>query len=232
MNERAFSDILAADTRGAEIEEFLERRTEPLAILFVDLCGSSALKQRPQRQWLPIVCRFLYEITQQIVRQEGRVVKYIGDEVMAVFEEQTGRPAALRAMAAIQQSDAYIRSLGSEYVAKFAADFGDATRVDIGDGPWDVLGMVVDRCARIAKVPTAGTAVASQSFVAQLAKNRSWRSLGTVRFRGISAPTEVFQLSGMGPDLAIVPRAFETDPADLVRELEECRTELTAARKR
>jgi class 3 adenylate cyclase len=122
MNERAFSDILAADTRGAEIEAFLERRTEPLAILFVDLCGSSALKQRPQRQWLPIVCRFLYEITQQIVRQEGRVVKYIGDEVMAVFEEQTGRPAALRAMAAIQQSDAYIRSLGSEYVAKFAAD--------------------------------------------------------------------------------------------------------------
>ena len=168
--------------------------TNPAIVMFVDLCGSTQLKTIPQATWLPIVCQFLLETTRVITKEGGRVVKYIGDEVMAVFSDHDGLGVA-RAETCIRALDTSLRSLGDQFVAKYVMDAGNVAEVSFP--PDDVLGTTVDRCARIAKIAQPGVALASAEVRNRAPNRGSWISVGAYSFKGIPVPVKVFMLSGL-----------------------------------
>lgn len=157
--------VAAAAMVDSELEKLRSR--VKLAVMFVDLVGSTEYKAKNPREeiWLPRLAKFLLGVT-RIVEAEGRVVKYIGDEVMAVFD---GDGAVLATEHAAEKILQFCDKLPNEKLqVKIEVDFGEvslldfsaprgrsrgAKRVGISADP---NGLVVDRCARIASKGVAG----------------------------------------------------------------------------
>jgi class 3 adenylate cyclase len=243
MMPRSPKEIVEFGETVTSITQQLES-TAPAVVMFVDLCGSTNLKARPQFEWLPIVCRFLLEVTRVVTREGGQVTKYIGDEVMAVFKDNDGLASA-RAETCVMALDAIIRALGAPYAAKYVLDAGDV--VEVTFPPYDVLGTAIDRCARIGKIAQPGVALASDSFRAKTPHKDAWVAVGSYRFKGLPSPVAVFRLSAlqapwstpdadlavMSPDeLIVMINQLQDKLVQQDHELASCRTELRRFRER
>lgn len=243
MMPRSPSKIIEFGDKVASIRQQLES-TAPTIVMFVDLCGSTSLKVRPQSEWLPIVCRFLLEVTRIATREGGVVVKYIGDEVMVVFKDYDGLAAA-RAETCVMALDGAMRSLGPPYVAKFVLDAGDV--VEVTFPPYDVLGTAIDRCARIGKIAQAGVALASEAFRTRTPHKDAWLPVGSYNFKGLPAPVSIFRLSTLSDswsppdaDLAAMSQdeliktigKLRSRIGEHINEIDACRDELRRLRQR
>lgn len=230
---RSLSSLLQAAQDLETAKRLLEERTSPLAVAFVDLCGSTELKQRDQKEWLPIVGRFLVAVARQVEAQQGKVVKFIGDEVFAVFPHPTGSLACGRAEAFVQECESALQDLGSEYVAKYALDFGRAATFETDNAPTDYLGDCVDRCARISKLTEPHSVLATSQFVAESRHSGSWKSVGIFNFKGIPIPTEVLQWPVFGQAVQVVDSDLQMRSSkELAREILALRKEILELRRR
>src|SRR5260370_29413282 len=73
-----------------EIEAKLKESRRFTAIVFVDLCGSTELKENETDQvWLGFIYRFIEMVNQQIRTAGGMLVKRTGDGLIAVFDTVT-----------------------------------------------------------------------------------------------------------------------------------------------
>jgi adenylate cyclase len=179
--ERNLDFILSSAQALAKLREELRQTTTGLGILFIDLVGSTDLKHRStQEDWLPVVARFLIAASRTINEQGGTVVKYIGDEVMAVFPESNVGLTSLRMESCLWNLEEQLNRDEPRSYAKYAFDYGEAAEISFEGFPRDYLGSAVDRCARIAKFAKKGTALASNSYVTQSKNPRSWRRIGQV----------------------------------------------------
>jgi class 3 adenylate cyclase len=228
--------------RNATPEEVLEyarsvqdamealRRTVSCVIMFVDLVDSTGFKDKNPSEdiWLPRLAAFLAGVS-RIVNASGRVVKYIGDEVMAVFE---GPDAALTAEHVAEQVIAFCLNSGAmRFEAKIAIDAGAVTMLDFPDASnpdmqivGDPQGIVVDRCARIAKRALPNTILASAAVVQQSKSKTRWRSAGMLKPRGIAHAVRVHQLRFA---------ETETPRVSIINEIsiDECKKQLAETRR-
>lgn len=236
---RSFKDIIGADDAIQQLRTYLQQHSGPHAILFVDLCDSTKLKvEHPQEEWLPIVCRFLLTASVAVEREDGRVVKYIGDEVFAVFPDQGSGLAAARAEMCAIGCESELAKLGSPYTAKYALDYGDGASVEFPGAPSDVLGTCIDRCARISQVAKKHALVASEAFVEESKHRTSWRRIGRFPFKGLPREVNVFQLENHGENILVADAKLYAQSADdlvkrvetLSSEVDECRKELRRLR--
>lgn len=115
-------------------QRFFESKKQSKIIMFVDMVGSTAYKcDHSMFDGLRKVMRHNNVITDIVVNSGGRVVKYIGDEVMAHFEHEKGEDA-INAAIKIQEEFNKINSQekreGSEKIE---------SQIGIGYGKDDVL---------------------------------------------------------------------------------------------
>jgi len=179
-----------------------------------------------------------------VTREGGQVVKYIGDEVMAVFKDHDGLASA-RAETCVMALDAILRVLGTPYAAKYVLDAGDV--VEVTFPPYDVLGTAIDRCARIGKIAQPGVALASDSFRAKTPHKDGWLTVGSYNFKGLPSPVTVFRLVALqaawktpDADLSVMSqdeliatiRELQDKLTRQEQEIESCRTELRRFRER
>jgi class 3 adenylate cyclase len=133
-----------------------------LAVLFADVSGSTSLYERlGDRGALAAVESVLGLLKRAVVVQQGRVVKTIGDEVMAVFESAD---AALQAAVDMQHQVLQRPAVG---------DVRLGIRVGFHAGPvleegGDVFGDAVNTAARLADLANAGQIITTGSTVAAL----------------------------------------------------------------
>ena len=226
--KRSIEDIVKAADRLSGLKSYLKHRTAPFAVVFIDLAGSTKLKAAvPQEEWLPIICRFLLCVSECVEENRGTVIKYIGDEVLAVYSDQDAKIATSRCEQCIRECDKKLRVLGHKYQAKFAADFGSAASVDFPNAAGDVLGTCVDRCARISKIAAPGTVVASKQFVAESVNKSNWKRIGHFPLKGFREPQHVFQLADFGNPIKIAdPILYMASNEDLVAEVLKLRIDL------
>ena len=238
---RTLDGLVRADDVLRDLKSFLAEKTRPLGIMFVDLCDSTELKERlPQTDWLPVVARFLKTVTKIVQDAGGTVVKYIGDEVMAVFPDDVGHLLAAKMETCVRECSTRLAELGPEYTAKYALDYGEATWVDLAPNvPRDVLGTPVDRCARIKKFLLPDTAVSSDAFVSVSPNSANWRKLGKVQLKGIRDSIVVHQLSALGASIPVLDKDATTSAedlkarvGDLQRMLDNCRGVLKVLRSK
>lgn len=109
------------------------RRT--VTLLFSDLKGSTALGERLDSEALHEVKeRYFNAMAAQITRHGGKIEKYIGDAIMAVF----GIPVAheddaLRAVRAAAGMQAELRRVNEDLQARYGVTLGNRTGINTGE---------------------------------------------------------------------------------------------------
>lgn len=172
------------------------------AILFMDVVGSTQFKttyRESPETWILRVRQFSLVLADAVERFHGRVVKFIGDEVMGVFENILDAQNLISRIDELQ--DNLSIATGHPTQLKIAADFGPVyfLKFDGHDEP-DPQGTPVDRCARIGKYTPPGHVLASQAFAEKTGKLH-WLRLGTVDLKGLGQQT-IYQLGATTADIS------------------------------
>ena len=141
----------------------MEKAPRNLAVLFADISGSAKLYETlGDTEALATVERCLAIIQQACVDGGGRVIKTIGDEVMAVF------PAADAAARAATDMQARICAQRTSRGAPLAIHVGFNFGPVLEEGN-DVFGDTVTVAARLSNLARSGQVFTSASTVAELA---------------------------------------------------------------
>jgi class 3 adenylate cyclase len=141
-------------------------------IMFVDLCGSTAYKQKnTEFNWVLRQILFLQRAARLAEKRDGIVVKTIGDEIMVIF------PASIvpgDILECAKEIALYFENLeifrGSEKIeAKISIDFGPTINGSIVNTvPYDPIGTPVDRCARLNSITNNKEITFSEEFMSTL----------------------------------------------------------------
>ena len=172
-----------------------------LTFLFTDLRDGTRLWEDRTEEMRGVVARHDELCTSVIEAQGGRVVKLLGDGVMAVFEDA---PAALDAAASIQTQVG-----NGEWPVPVALRMGLNTGFAEPDSG-DYHGPAVNRAPRVASAAHPGQVLLTASTAA-LADGSALRELGEYELRGLGV-TRLWQLLGDGladhfPRLTVARRA-------------------------
>ncbi len=136
--------------------------SRPVAILFADVSGSTTLYERlGDRQALRAVEQVLDLLRRAVATYHGRVVKTIGDEVMAVFADADG---ALQAAGDMQTRVSALPTFADARLAiRVGFHFGPALEEN-----GDYFGDAVNTAARMAGLAKSGQIITTAATVACL----------------------------------------------------------------
>ena len=162
-------------------------------VVFIDLVNSTQFKilnsSEPEK-WILRLNTFCDIVGKSIKDSKGRVVKYIGDEVMGVFNSGNKKRDISNAISLIQKikkiEDHLKRKTGVSTRIKIALDFGKVYLIEYdGHNELDPQGTPIDRCARIGKYCEAGTVLSSHEFVSESTNSDKWFKVGDVDMKGL-----------------------------------------------
>lgn len=189
-----------AQAAAASDEVRLGGELRRVAVLFVDLVGSTALaSQLRPTEVVALLNRFFAVVVETVEEHEGWINKFEGDAALAVF----GAPAALTDPAGCALAAA--RSLASRLAAELpdmdvgiGVSAGDAVAGNVGDVrrfEYTVIGDPVNEAARLTElaktVPGRVLAAASAVDLAAPAEKARWKLGDETVLRGRSATTRL-----------------------------------------
>jgi class 3 adenylate cyclase len=161
-----------------------------LCVLFADVCGSTRLYEKlGDSEALHAVDRCITRMERATAIYEGRVVKTIGDEVMAIFPSAD---AAFQAACEMQQRiDALPPVSGLKLTIRVGFHYGSAL-----EGNNDVFGDTVNVAARMVGLAKGGQITTTGETVEQLSAllRQATRELDTLAVKGKSEGVQVFEI--------------------------------------
>jgi adenylate cyclase len=159
-----------------------------LAVLFLDTRDFTAIAEaRLPYDVVFILNRLFAEVGEAIARRGGRIDKYLGDGLMAIFGTEAGEAAGCRqALGAARDIDIALDGLNAEIVG----EIGRPLRIGIGI---DVGPLVIGHIghADTAMVTVVGTTVNAASRLEALTKEKGCQLI---------AAADVFRLAGLPAD--------------------------------
>ena len=198
-----FGRHVGEDVARAAIEGGVELggETRDVAVLFVDLVGSTTIAaRRPPEEVVALLNRFFAVVVEVVEQHGGSVNKFEGDAALAVF----GAPVpmddpwscALRAARALCER---LRSELPEMDAGIGVSGGEAVAGNVGAAhrfEYTVIGDPVNEAARLTEVAKSldGHAAASGSLVDRAApdERERWSCEMETELRGRDTPTSVW----------------------------------------
>jgi TolB-like protein/class 3 adenylate cyclase len=194
-------------------EERVQRRLA--AILFVDAVASSRLMEKDEASALSALKHALSKVIEpQIAHRHGRVLKYMGDGVLAMFDSVVD---AVDAAVAIQRDlSAGARTDESALRYRIGINLGDV--VVQGD---DILGDAVGLAARLQSLAEPGGIAVSQAVQSHVRGKVAavFVPIGEQRLKNIAEPIRVFRvdldaaLGSTAPSLPEPARVRELKPS-------------------
>ena len=182
-------------------EERVQRRLA--AILFADAVGSSVLLERNEAAALAALKRALSEVIEpQIARRRGRIVKFMGDGALAVFDSAVD---AVDAAIAIQtEMSAGTQPDGNELRFRIGINVGDV--IVEGD---DIYGDAVGLAARMQALAEPGGIAVSHAVHNHVRGKVSaaFVSIGEQRLKNLIEPVQVFRV-----DPEALPKPSSAEP--------------------
>lgn len=147
-------------------------------------------------------------LTEAIHANEGQVLKFMGDGILAIFRDDDRPRACSRALDAANQATTDVRALNDGRRASglarteftLALHFGDLLFGNFGGGTrldFTVLGPAVNEASRIAQLCRSldQRVIVSSAFAAGSGKRRAELvSLGRYALKGVTQPQELFTL--------------------------------------
>jgi DNA-binding response OmpR family regulator len=169
--------VRAAEQAAAEKDVYKVRADERVvAVLFSDICGFTSMSCTLEPRQVVELLNGMFDVLCPLIKNEaGDIDKFIGDAIMAIFEELPGAdPAPLRAVrsglamqAALAQWDL---ETGNSLQVRIGINMGPVVRGDIGSKhvrrDYTVIGDVVNRAQRFeANAPRGGVLVGEQTYL-------------------------------------------------------------------
>ncbi|NOU00973.1 MAG: adenylate/guanylate cyclase domain-containing protein [Gallionella sp.] len=175
----------------------MPKHVEKLAVLFADICGSTALYEKLgddlARQ---MIASCLKTIGDKVPLYEGKITKTLGDEVMAIFpcaEDAFHAACAMQAAAkAVQPAN------GSPMHIRIGFNYGEVIKESN-----DVFGNAVNIAARVASITRAGQIMTTQEVLNVLPASLQSRMRLIMRaeFKGKREHQDVYQVSWEQEDI-------------------------------
>jgi DNA-binding response OmpR family regulator len=168
--------VRAAEEAAASHDVYRVRAEErEVAVLFTDICGFTSISSELEPRQVVELLNGLFDVLCPLIKAEaGDIDKFIGDAIMAVFEDlPDGDPAPLRAVrAALAMQDALAgRTLesGRALKVRIGINQGPVVRGDIGSRhvrrDYTVVGDVVNRAQRFeSSAPHGGVLVGERTY--------------------------------------------------------------------
>ena len=164
--------------------------SRPVAILFADVSGSTTLYERlGDRQALKAVEQVLDLVRRSVSTYHGRVVKTIGDEVMAVFRDAD---SALQAASDMQTRVAALPTFADARLAiRVGFHFSPAIEEN-----GDYFGDAVNTAARMAGLAKGGQIITTAATVAALSPllREGTREVAALSVKGKQAEVQVCEV--------------------------------------
>lgn len=208
-------------TAEKNIREGFKEKT----IVFIDVVGSTEFKTRyPDNPeiWILRVKQFSDILAAAITRCNGNVIKYIGDELMASFENINDAKNLVARVTEIEES--LKKGTGFETRIKVAVDYGLVYELEFENHTvLDPQGSIVDRCARISKYATAGEVLSSASFV-EKTPQLNWKKVGVAELKGLGKQV-IYQLEKVTISIEEIIEIKKQDFEILNEDLQDIRTE-------
>lgn len=180
---------------------FSDRQTNKAAVLFADICGSTALYEKLGNEAaLNIITHTLNILTQQVVAHKGTLIKTIGDEIMCSFPNVT---LATQAACAMHHAVEAQRPGGEEPIyVRIGFHYGEVIRKGS-----DLFGDTVNVAARVASITRARQTLTTQAVIDALPSEflDKVRPIMRAAFRGKQDSFGVFQIL-WEPDNSLLAR--------------------------
>ncbi|MEM9009680.1 MAG: DUF427 domain-containing protein [Pseudomonadota bacterium] len=179
------------------------------AILYADLRGSTRLAESlPRDAYLALLNGFFDAVAEAVAAEEGEVLKFIGDAVLAVFAvEEDGAAAACRraarAAAAIPDAVRALALEGGPANCAIGVSFGQVTYGNVGARDrldFTVIGHAANLAARLSDL---GKALDQPVLMTKEVANATEEAeaLGPQRLHNVRTPVEVFASVPQSPAL-------------------------------
>jgi len=188
--EKITSKVKEIKSEQDAATELIRKGLSETVVLFIDLVDSTQFKidfeDKPE-VWIVRLKQFSEIVREYIEFCGGNVVKYIGDELMAVFNSDSKVNDALNCITRIGDIETDLTDItGHKTAVKIVADYGEVFLLKYdGHEELDPQGTPVDRCARIGKYCKPGVALASYEFVSNCQYPKQWIKIGVTEMKGL-----------------------------------------------
>jgi class 3 adenylate cyclase/pSer/pThr/pTyr-binding forkhead associated (FHA) protein len=176
--------------------------------LFADMRGSTALSERLNNpeQTTVIVNRIFDALTAEIVRYDGWVVKFAGDNIMAIFgaprahEDDPERcvKAALAMLGALEKFNRQLRrQLGLAIQMRVGIASGQVVYGEVGGGDFrrlDVMGPSVNLASRLEHASRVGHITVSEAVHSRARRAFVFNPLPPQELKGIRGPVQAYEV--------------------------------------
>jgi len=172
---------------GAEID---------LAVMFVDIRGSTALAERmDSREYAGLLDKFYDIASKALISNRGIVDKMIGDEVMALFVPSTvGGDLCEAAVSTAVDILHGVRAIGDGVPVGIGIHFGPAYVGKVGTeniNDFTAVGDTVNTTARLQGHAQAGEIVMSEAVYRSIAADYPGLESKTIEVKGREQPVEI-----------------------------------------
>ena len=159
-----------AEKKLRESIKEIRNELKDCVIVFIDMVDSSKFKTQNSSKpeiWISRIQQFSEIVSSYVKSCNGKVVKYIGDEVMAVFDQTSMIIDAINLLNRISELEKDLTTVSkAETRVKVVADYGKVYFIKYeGHDELDPQGTCVDRCKRISKFSIPGVILTSVELV-------------------------------------------------------------------
>jgi adenylate cyclase len=168
----------------------MSQRVEKLAILFADICGSTALYENLGDDLArKMISRCINTMAGKISVYQGTLIKTIGDEIMVTFPSAEAAFHAACAMQVAVENDR--PSDGIPLHIRIGFNYGEVIKE-----PDDVFGNTVNVAARVASITRAGQIMATQAVFNALPPYllNKMHQIMRAEFKGKQEHHEIYQV--------------------------------------
>ena len=184
------------------VAEDLPEERRKATVLFADLSGYTAVAERMDPEAVKsLVDRALRRLGQEVVRYGGRVDKYIGDNVMAVFgapvSHEDDPERAVRAGLAMQAAmpeinENIVGQVGASFELRVGINSGEVLAGQVGD-EYTVIGDPVNVAARLQSAARPGTVTVGEGTFRPTGQAIAYEQLEALDLKGKSEPVPAWE---------------------------------------
>lgn len=184
------AEVIELKSKEASVIKQIRDGFVDCAVVFIDLVDSTKFKienQEDPEVWILRVKQFGDIVKEFIENSNGRVVKYIGDEVMGIYDQPSQINDALNLILRIKDIESYLSQItGFPTNVKISLDYGQVFLLKYeGHNELDPQGTPIDRCARIGKYCIPSSILSSFEFVSKCDFPDQWSRIGEVEMKGL-----------------------------------------------
>ena len=188
------------------VSETLPEERRQVTVVFADLSGYTAIAERMDPEAVKnLVDRSLRRLGEEVDRYGGRVDKYIGDNVMAVFgapvAHEDDAERAVRAALGMQYAMTEINESlndthGVTLELRVGVNTGEVVAGAVGDG-YTVIGDTVNVAARLQSAARPGSVTVGQRTFRATGQAVEYQRLEPLELKGKAEPVPAWEAVGL-----------------------------------